>query len=75
MRDLFGEIPVTWDEVWLWIEKVALIPRDSPRAEYYARTWNVPEKVRQAKQSGTFPLLTGSLAQVKLSARRKKTPS
>ena len=47
--DLFGEVPVTWQEVWDWVENVAGIPRDSWRAAYYAEFWNVPEKIRAAK--------------------------
>ena len=53
--DLFGEIPVTWDEVWLWVEMVAGLPRDSWRAANYVRWWNVPEKIRWAKLSGDWP--------------------
>jgi hypothetical protein len=48
--DLFGEIPVTWDEVYQWCEKVAEIPRDSWRLDWYIRGWNVPAKIRAAKQ-------------------------
>jgi hypothetical protein len=52
--DLFGEIVVTWPDVFAWIEAVAGIPRDSPRAEHYIRGWNVPAKVARAKRDGTF---------------------
>jgi hypothetical protein len=52
--DLFGEVPVTWDEVYLWVESVAGIPRDSWRFKWYFQGWNVPEKIRAAKLSGTF---------------------
>jgi len=47
--DLFGEIPVTWPEVWEWVEQVAGINRDSWRARYYVTHWNVPEKIRREK--------------------------
>ncbi len=52
--DLFGQVPVTWEEVFLWLEAVPGIARDSPRAAQYVRDWNVPEKVRQAKLEGSF---------------------
>jgi hypothetical protein len=39
--DLFGEIPVTWDEVYQWISAVAGIRPDSWRAGYYIEHWNV----------------------------------
>lgn len=54
--DLFGEIPVTWDEVWDWIETVARIPRESWRAQWYLRYWDVADKVRRAKLAGEWPL-------------------
>lgn len=52
--DLFGEIPVTWPEVWAWLEAVPRITRDSWRAPYYLSFWNVPAKIRAAKRAGTF---------------------
>jgi hypothetical protein len=52
--DLFGEVVVTWPEVYAWIEAVAGIARDSPRADYYVRAWNVAAKVASAKLDGTY---------------------
>jgi len=52
--DLFGEIPVTWPEVWSWVEAVAGLERTSWRARYYVEHWNVPAKIRAAKAAGTF---------------------
>jgi hypothetical protein len=52
--DLFGEVPVTWDEVYDWVELVAGIPRDSWRAPYYIKNWNVIDKIREAKKAGYF---------------------
>jgi anaerobic glycerol-3-phosphate dehydrogenase len=52
--DLFGEIPVTWPEVWDWLEAVAGIERTSWRAPYYIEHWNVPAKIRAAKAAGTY---------------------
>lgn len=47
--DLFGEIPVTWDEVWEWVENNVGLQRTSWRAAYYIRWWNVADKIRQEK--------------------------
>lgn len=55
--DLFGEVPVTWGEVELWVEAVAGIGRDSWRFDYYCTHWNVPAKIRAAKLAGTFEAL------------------
>lgn len=53
--DLFGEVPVTEDEIFAWVAAVA--PRWlSPERAYhrYVRDWNVAAKVRAAKLAGTF---------------------
>lgn len=51
--DLFGEIPVTTDEVEIWIDVVPGWPRTlESRRRYYAQAWNVAEKIRAAKASG-----------------------
>lgn len=52
--DLFGEVPVTWEEIYLWCEVVAEIPRDSWRLGYYIKAWDVAGKIRAAKLSGYF---------------------
>jgi hypothetical protein len=52
--DLFDEVPVTWPEVWHWLETVPHIPRESWRAAYYLKCWNVPDKIRAAKLNGTY---------------------
>lgn len=52
--DLFGQVVVTWPEVFAWVEAVANIPADSPRAASYIRSWNVPAKVARAKLEGTY---------------------
>ncbi|HJV86910.1 MAG TPA: hypothetical protein VJ698_15700 [Noviherbaspirillum sp.] len=53
--DLFGEIPVTEDDVAAWVAAVAprwLYPERSFRS--YVRNYDVPGKIRAAKASGTF---------------------
>lgn len=52
--DLFGEIPVTLDELLAWMLAVPGIAPDSPRFGYYVRGYDVIGKIRQAKASGTF---------------------
>ena len=54
MRDLFGEIPVTLDELLAWMLAVPGIPPSSPRFAYYIRGYNVIEKIQAAKACGTF---------------------
>lgn len=51
-RDLFGEVPVSWPEIYAWCEVVAGIPRDSPRVAAYVRQWCVAEKIAAAKLRG-----------------------
>lgn len=58
MRDLFGEVPVSLDELLAWMLAVPGIPPSSPRFVYYLRFWDVIDKVRQAKIAGTFDELT-----------------
>ncbi|MDZ7939261.1 MAG: hypothetical protein U5M53_13705 [Rhodoferax sp.] len=57
-RDLFGQVPVTHRDIDLWLLHVHQVHPESPRAAYFVRGWNVPEKVRQAKLAGTFEHLT-----------------
>lgn len=56
--DLFGEVAVTWPEVYLWLETVAGIERTSWRAPYYIEHWNVPAKIAAAKLAGTWAEIT-----------------
>ena len=54
VRDLFGEVPVTWPEINAWLEAVPGIPRDSWRAAPYIRGYNVAGKVAATKLAGTY---------------------
>jgi hypothetical protein len=56
--DLFGGVVITRDEVELWLDRVALLPRDSPRRRYYCESWDVHGKIKAAKLDGTFDLHT-----------------
>lgn len=55
--DLFGEVPVTAEDVAAWLEAVPRISPDSPRAEHYIRAYDVPGKIQAAKRSGLFDAL------------------
>lgn len=55
--DLFGEIPVTTDDVAFWLRCVPRMDPSSPRARWYIKGWNVVEKIRQAKRDGTWESL------------------
>lgn len=57
MRDLFGEVPVSVDDVRVWLRAVAGISPSSPRAAAYVRNYNVVEKIRAAKLAGAFDAL------------------
>lgn len=50
--DLFGEVPVTWDEVYLWCQMVAGVT--GWRRDWYIQHWNVISKVAAAKKDGTY---------------------
>lgn len=47
--DLFGEVPVTWPEVYDWMREN--VPRwaGTRRENWYIANWNVIEKVRRDK--------------------------
>jgi len=54
LHDLFGEIPVTLEEIEIWIDVVPALSRDSWRRASYAQGWNVAEKIRAWKQTGRW---------------------
>jgi hypothetical protein len=55
MFDLFGEVVVTHDDLYAWVEAVAPAYTSSTRSfEYYVRGWSVVEKVQRAKLDGTY---------------------
>lgn len=52
--DLFGQIPVLYSDIDLWMVHIA--PRITGwRREWYITHWNIPEKIRQAKMAGAWP--------------------
>jgi hypothetical protein len=57
MLDLFGEVPVTHDDVRAWVCAIAPAWTSSERSyAFYVSRWNVADKVRTAKLAGTFEL-------------------
>lgn len=59
-RDLFGEVPVTLDDVLAWMLAVPEIPPTSPRFGPYVRTYRVLEKIQAAKLAGTFEAIVAA---------------
>ncbi len=55
LADLFGQVVVTQADIALWLDIVARLAPDSPRRAAYCRMWNVPDKIRHAKESGQWP--------------------
>lgn len=54
-KDLFGDVVVTIEDVEMWLDAVPKIPRTSPlRREYYAKNWDVVNKIKAYKLSGEF---------------------
>ena len=55
MRDLFGEVVVTLDDLDAWVAALApgFASSDRRRA-HYIRAYDVASKVRYAKLTGTF---------------------
>lgn len=56
--DLFGQVPVTRQDIDAWLESVPRIAPDSPRAAWYIQAYNVPGKIAAAKLNGEFEHLT-----------------
>ncbi|MBE0619293.1 MAG: hypothetical protein IH605_01745 [Burkholderiales bacterium] len=52
--DLFGEIPVTAQDVRLWLKHLGLKP-ETRRSAWYVKAYDVVEKLKQAKLRGDWP--------------------
>jgi hypothetical protein len=69
--DLFGEVPVSLDDVLLWMLAVPRLSPDSPRFATYVRDYQVLDKIRAAKLSGTFDItVTAALRTLPIAAAR-----
>lgn len=54
VRDLFGVVPITLEDIELWLLAVPGIDPQSPRAAWYVRAYDVPGKIARAKLAGVF---------------------
>lgn len=52
--DLFGEVPITRQDVYAWLLAIVDLDPASPRAFDYVRTYGVLNKIMRAKLDGTF---------------------
>jgi predicted DNA-binding transcriptional regulator AlpA len=52
--DLFGEVPITRQDVYAWLLAVVNLDPSSDRAFDYVRTYGVLNKIMRAKLDGTF---------------------
>ena len=52
--DLFDEVPVTWQEVNQWCDRIVHLSATPWRRDWYVRNWNVIGKIQSAKLAGTF---------------------
>lgn len=58
-HDLFGEIPVTLQEVEDWVWHHTGIPPDSWRYTRYVQCWDVVKKIQWAKKNPELGLIPG----------------
>ena len=57
---LFESItPVTYDDVFIWLERVPRIDCTSPRARQYFHSYRVADKIRAHKERGDFNTALG----------------
>lgn len=58
--DLFGQVPVTTDDLEAWVSAVSPIHLTDRLYDNYVRRYNVADKVRAAKLRGEFESLTAT---------------
>jgi hypothetical protein len=56
--DLFGDVPVTHDDINAWLRQVPRIEPGSRRAAHYVQGYDVIGKIKRAKLEGTFEART-----------------
>ncbi len=54
MRDLFGEVAVTIDDVECWLDVIVNNRVSTLKLGYYVVNWNVVDKIRAAKLDGDW---------------------
>lgn len=57
-RDLFGEVPVTEDDLEAWVAAMSPVHLTERLFSHYVRRYNVADKIRAAKLRGEFEALT-----------------
>ena len=50
--DLFGEVPVTWEEVYEWCDNNPRISSTPWRRDWYIKNYNVIFKIQREKRAG-----------------------
>lgn len=59
-RDLFGEVPVTEDDLEAWVAALSPVHLTERLFDNYVRRYNVADKIRAAKLRGEFEALTAT---------------
>ena len=62
-QDLFGEVPVTEDDLEAWVAAVSPVHFTERLFAHYVRRYNVADKIRTAKLRGEFEALTATARQ------------
>lgn len=52
--DLFGEVPVTYEDIEHWLITVPRIDPGSRHADWYVKAYDVPGKIKAAKLAGRW---------------------
>ncbi len=58
VRDLFGDVPVSFHDIYAWLLCVAHLDPESERAATYVRDWGVVHRIRVAKLDGSMTPVT-----------------
>lgn len=53
---LFGEIPVTEQDIELWLDNIPNLSQSKFRREAYRKAYRIEDKIRAAKQNRQWPI-------------------
>ncbi|OIR10921.1 hypothetical protein GALL_70890 [mine drainage metagenome] len=53
---LFGEIPVTEQDIELWLDNVPNLSQSKFRREAYRKAYRIEDKIRAAKHNRQWPI-------------------